>query len=532
MAETVRYRDAIFDTDFKFATLASGQVVKFTRTERAVLGLLTQRAGQVVSRDQLLDAASGIGSDARDRNIDFQINRLRRKLGDSAKAPQFIATRYGEGYVWVGRHSTDLSPAAGAFMVVGPVRGLAEAGARGSESAARIAAVLDRMTVPRRRVVFDPDCPPATDFVGPKPAAALSLDFLDMGEGHVDCTLTLRRFDSDATIRVLRLAALDAFDESELTDLAETLIDDVWRSLNHAVGDVPAPEDEPLPVRLHRASEMMASITGTTAWQDAERRLRSALARNPMDAAAKLMLATVLRSKYVMAGPQILVHEDPREEDEVEISDLVSAALPSIRGNGIFALEAARLIYHADLDAFPFAYGLAERAFRSTTAFATAFAIFGEFRMWDGEIEAALELYDRGMELAEPNSHFHYYLVVLKSQALVALNDRERAAIAAAPLCETEAGRRFYSVLFPWPDGHDMQAAFDAAMAQTSLEQARARILTTYYVSGRMFRRPEHRRNAMSFQIEQFESRMGPDVVPDEVRNDLAGRFPNRRMAV
>jgi len=49
---------------------------------------------------RLLDEVAS-ESDISDRNIDFLVNRLRTKPGDSAKSPKYIATQYGEGYVWI-----------------------------------------------------------------------------------------------------------------------------------------------------------------------------------------------------------------------------------------------------------------------------------------------------------------------------------------------------------------------------------------------------------------------------------------------
>ena len=40
----------------------------------------------------------GRNSAAFDRSIDSHISRLRRKLGDSAKAPEIIKTAWGAGY--------------------------------------------------------------------------------------------------------------------------------------------------------------------------------------------------------------------------------------------------------------------------------------------------------------------------------------------------------------------------------------------------------------------------------------------------
>jgi DNA-binding response OmpR family regulator len=62
------------------------------------------------SRQALLDVVSGPGSDASDRSVDYLVSRLRRKLGDSARRPRYIATHYGEGYIWIA----DGVPDAGA----------------------------------------------------------------------------------------------------------------------------------------------------------------------------------------------------------------------------------------------------------------------------------------------------------------------------------------------------------------------------------------------------------------------------------
>ncbi|MBS7542227.1 winged helix-turn-helix domain-containing protein [Ancylobacter oerskovii] len=94
-----------FDEGFLFATRGPGDEIRFTRSERAVLRALTSNARRVMSRGQLLDAIAGIDANSTDRSVDFIINRLRAKLGDRARAPRFIATQYGEGYVWIARPS-------------------------------------------------------------------------------------------------------------------------------------------------------------------------------------------------------------------------------------------------------------------------------------------------------------------------------------------------------------------------------------------------------------------------------------------
>ena len=116
-----RYIDLLFDQDMNSAQ-RNGDLIRFTKNERLLLEAFTQKAGRVLTRDFLLDQISGTGSDRSDRNIDYVITRLRAKLGDSIKQPRFIATRYGEGYIWVAPpEEVDLSDV---FLVVGPVYGL------------------------------------------------------------------------------------------------------------------------------------------------------------------------------------------------------------------------------------------------------------------------------------------------------------------------------------------------------------------------------------------------------------------------
>jgi DNA-binding response OmpR family regulator len=124
MAESVKYGQITFESSFLFGTDEQGSTVKFSRAERILLTKLTQNGRAILTRDDLLDALSGPGSDTSDRNIDFVINRLRRKLGDSARNPAYIATQYGEGYIWVAERVTRSGSAAGAFLVVGPIRGM------------------------------------------------------------------------------------------------------------------------------------------------------------------------------------------------------------------------------------------------------------------------------------------------------------------------------------------------------------------------------------------------------------------------
>ena len=61
---------------------------------------LAERAGRVLSREQLIDAVRGEALEPFDRSIDVHIGRLRAALEDDPKQPRRIITVRGAGYVF------------------------------------------------------------------------------------------------------------------------------------------------------------------------------------------------------------------------------------------------------------------------------------------------------------------------------------------------------------------------------------------------------------------------------------------------
>jgi len=57
---------------------------------------LGAHAGEPVSRDDLAEAC---GVDAGERTIDVQVTRLRRKIEQDTKAPRYLQTVRGQGYL-------------------------------------------------------------------------------------------------------------------------------------------------------------------------------------------------------------------------------------------------------------------------------------------------------------------------------------------------------------------------------------------------------------------------------------------------
>jgi DNA-binding response OmpR family regulator len=76
-----------------------GQELALTQHEFALLCVLAERAGRVLSREQLLELAHGSQEGPVDRAIDVHVSRLRQKLGDDARSPRLLKTVRGVGYV-------------------------------------------------------------------------------------------------------------------------------------------------------------------------------------------------------------------------------------------------------------------------------------------------------------------------------------------------------------------------------------------------------------------------------------------------
>jgi DNA-binding response OmpR family regulator len=82
-----------------YAARLEGRLLELTTAEFVLLRVLAERAGQVLTREQLLDLTKGSADEAFDRSIDAHISRLRHKLGDDPRHPRFLKTVRGAGYV-------------------------------------------------------------------------------------------------------------------------------------------------------------------------------------------------------------------------------------------------------------------------------------------------------------------------------------------------------------------------------------------------------------------------------------------------
>jgi two-component system response regulator RstA len=89
--------DLTLDAGARTAEL-DGVALDLTSYEFSLLYALVERAGRVLTREQLMELARGSAEEAFDRSIDVHISRLRSKLGDDSRRPKRIKTVRGVGY--------------------------------------------------------------------------------------------------------------------------------------------------------------------------------------------------------------------------------------------------------------------------------------------------------------------------------------------------------------------------------------------------------------------------------------------------
>ncbi|MBM7868362.1 response regulator [Heliobacterium gestii] len=85
-----------------------GQELTLTPREFCLMKIFLEKAGQALSRDQLLDLAWGKDFVGDPKTVDVHIRRLREKIEDHPSQPTYLETVWGVGYRW-----REGSPSAG-----------------------------------------------------------------------------------------------------------------------------------------------------------------------------------------------------------------------------------------------------------------------------------------------------------------------------------------------------------------------------------------------------------------------------------
>ena len=97
--KALRFGSLEIDRDARMVTVA-GKPCELTSYQFDLLVALAERAGRVLSRDQIMEAVRGRELEAFDRSIDVHMGRIRQAIELDAKEPKRILTVRGVGYVF------------------------------------------------------------------------------------------------------------------------------------------------------------------------------------------------------------------------------------------------------------------------------------------------------------------------------------------------------------------------------------------------------------------------------------------------
>jgi DNA-binding response OmpR family regulator len=100
--ETLRFGPLSVDVSARQATLNEAPL-SLTTAEFDLLQTFAQRPGHVWERDRLFEKLAGASPDIDSRSLDVLVSRLRQKLRDDPREPQWIRTVRGVGYLFMGK---------------------------------------------------------------------------------------------------------------------------------------------------------------------------------------------------------------------------------------------------------------------------------------------------------------------------------------------------------------------------------------------------------------------------------------------
>ena len=511
---------------------------------------MTRAANRLVTREQLLDALGGEGSDKNDRTVDFLINRLRRKLSDDARNPRYIATRYGEGYIWIADISPSIEEFEKAHMIVGPIQGLHLLGDqrnRGELVAREVLRAIKAELSPDFAVAYAVDCPPVSAFRGTAPRQSIELTFFLAGD-ELNCIATAREFRTGLILAMQRAVLNDR--ETPLSEahrvaekMVTALLNQSWRALATR-----AESEGPLPVSMFTATSGQIADDSThtdsnrklfevieqqqrqklAVWRQTDRRLKELRAADPDDPQLKILQGIHIHTKYINFGMKLFAEDtDTRVEDEGIIETLALEALPYVQTVPEYAIMAAKLLHFVDQGYADLAKSLSDDAYRSSVSIARSMTVIGQLRAFTGETDRALQCLDQALNLVKPGSQSHLYTLIIKCQALMAAGRWDEMKSAKQELYSMSAPLSlFLEPLFTDPDRPSFRAK--AAMLTFNRTRARALLLFNHYVSSRLFTDPRHRSNAIRTPLMLITRRFGPSVLPPEIRTSYPDLIPQQ----
>jgi tetratricopeptide (TPR) repeat protein len=509
-----------FAPDFTSAIDPQGQRIRFSKLERAMLKHFTSHPQQLITRNRLLDVVSPVDSGKLDRNVDYLVSRLRRKLGDSVKTPRFIATEYGEGYRWITKAGAPaVEPSTGPFLLIGPILGLEQTGELASE--------LERLLRKLRDVLSDQfghagdvhiDFAASTHS-NPACRYALEFSFLQT-RGVLRCSSVLRdgrsgyiyhtwQHNLDPTLDAEAGAALQA-------DYAREVHSNIVSAAMHKPAAAHKTAEMPLAVALDQAAGLFTN--GDDKYQQVSDFLREKLAANPDDHHSAILLASSL---HVGLTRDITQMEDPKQIDPIlkEMESLLIAHLPGVQDEPLFLAATSKLLYfvgHHDL-----AEKLAETALDLGPSFAATLMVYAQIMVFQGDVECALEYYDYALERCEPDSQFYSMILVLKATALRAGGDTTEVPDLISKVVALDETVRMQLNLYLTNDLTEREPMVELAAPSLPVKAWQALQRHIFYISVRLFQNKQHRERTVNSLLSTAITHGGEACIIDELRTGL-----------
>lgn len=503
-----RFLDLLFDDELKFATRGD-ETIQFSKTERLLLSAMTKNTGRLMSRDALLEIIAAGDDERSDRNIDYVVNRLRNKLKDKARSPRYLATRYGEGYVWLAAEE-EADPSS-PFIVIGPAYGLA-----GETFAPHVTSLIERLQQKlsekfnsERKVVILPGLDPVPE----KENGEYSVELTFLHEAERIHGRSILRSVRNAQIISIQKFLIDwpkATAEEEM--IAMLSADIVERIIFHKSESGTQKNPIPLEVSMHEASRLLA--LGDSAWLESGAMIARKQAEQPDDPKLAIMWASHLYATLVFAPYLGQLDDEKRSQTEQEIEAICLHHLPRIQDYPILRICIAQLLFYIDRGHIELVENLMQEVFDQEVSFSSIYPLLGKLKGARGHFDEAIRYYDHALLTAEPGSQFHIYVMVLKLKTLLAADRRQQVDREAAALFELSPKTLDTVGIFLCQPDEPIRPHHAAYLDSLGSAGALAMVKYLYHNAACHFMSPIHRERVYAGFAGQIEKRYGVRFVP------------------
>lgn len=518
----LHYGDLVLDESCLFGS-RNGKVVHFTKSERALLLLLSRNPHRLVTRDRLLDEIASSDAGPSDRNIDFLINRLRAKLGDNARSPTYIATRYGEGYLWIAEPGERTASQENPFLAIVP--SLSQIGS---------------MPGPDVPVLLEEFREAIAEGLGPyigvcvaeqglahsdvSPRYSLRLSFR-ADRGQMNCTATLQELPSR---RIIKAFSSQSDASAGVPSVVSRLSGEIVVYLRSLMTDMTTGLGVPVELSLEERFWSASNRLSTGSYQMWLAKGAQLGADRVSDTSTDTALQWCMHlfSRLVLASPFSPIDVDERQEIESEMEAIALHSMPIVENTPVQMLAVAKLLYFVNRGHLELAEDIAERAAAQMAGSPASLPLLAQIYSALGRPSEAVALLDRGIGMAAANAEFLNYMNVLKCIALLAAGDSRAAGNIIASIADlgdhSPADVSVAIRLMAAPTDRQLPEALANALAEAGPQGAGNALEYLYFTSARQHVSPVAVANLMRGFTAHVTDAHGHAAVPAFLRAYVA----------